>query len=64
MSNKLLETFFTDPIHLYNAPANMHMVPDADCEQCKYRYDPYEAGHCYMFETKPGNKCGQFKQEK
>ncbi|MGR8980973.1 MAG: hypothetical protein ACU84H_12905, partial [Gammaproteobacteria bacterium] len=35
-------------------------LPDADCPHCKYR-GQYEGGHCYMFETKPGDKCAQFK---
>lgn len=35
-------------------------LPDANCQQCKYR-GAYEGGHCYMFQEKPGDKCGQFK---
>jgi hypothetical protein len=35
-------------------------LPDADCEHCKYMALPHDGGHCYMFERKPGEKCGQF----
>jgi hypothetical protein len=62
MSTKLLNSYFLDPIHLYNAPANMLMVPDANCSQCRYREDPYGSGNCYFFKVKPGAKCGQFKE--
>jgi hypothetical protein len=36
-------------------------LPDADCENCKYGGE-FEDQHCYMFEDKPGDKCGQFKK--
>lgn len=35
-------------------------LPDADCEHCRYMALPHDGGHCYMFETKPGKKCGQY----
>lgn len=40
-------------------------LPDADCENCKFRQTPYAEyrnQHCYMFEESPGLKCAQFKQ--
>ncbi len=36
-------------------------IPDADCENCEYKQLPHDGLHCYMFETKVGDKCGQFK---
>ena len=35
-------------------------LPDADCEHCKHMQLPHDGGHCYMFEVRPGEKCGQF----
>lgn len=43
-------------------------LPDADCENCKFRQTPYTEypanQHCYMFEESPGIKCAQFKKVK
>ncbi len=43
-------------------------LPDADCENCKFRQTPYTEypanQHCYMFEESPGLKCAQFKKVK
>ena len=38
-----------------------HLLPDADCDNCDFKQLPHPNAHCYMFEKKPGNKCGQFK---
>lgn len=35
-----------------------HDVPLADCERCEHNW--LGPGHCYMFEQKPGDRCGQF----
>ena len=43
-------------------------LPDADCENCKFRQTPYTEypanQHCYMFEESPSLKCAQFKKVK
>ena len=40
-------------------------LPNADCEKCEHRQRPErrQDGHCYMFMEKPGDKCGQFRNE-
>jgi hypothetical protein len=50
-----------DPVNLYNAPANMAMVPDADCGRCKYGAQRTD-GHFLLLDRKPGNKCSQFRE--
>ena len=40
-------------------------LPDADCDNCKLKcgsYAEYPTNQwCYMFEERPGDRCGQFK---
>lgn len=53
---------FLDSLFMVSNPKEL---PDADCENCKFRQTPYAEyrnQHCYMFEESPGNKCAQFKQ--
>ncbi len=44
--------------------ANPVDLPDADCANCKFMELPHEDAHCYMFEVKPGDQCGQFDPKK
>ena len=44
--------------------ANPTDLPDADCANCKFMELPHEDAHCYMFEVKPGDQCGQFDPKK
>lgn len=54
-----------DPINLPLIGSDPSLIPDADCENCKYWHlrndEAYPNQHCYMFEDSPGDKCGQFK---
>jgi hypothetical protein len=39
------------------------LAPPADCERCKHRKPDNPGSHCYMFDKKPGDRCGQFRAE-
>jgi len=44
--------------------ANAHDLPIADCANCYYSDLEHDDAHCYMFENRPGDQCGQFKAKK
>ena len=54
--------FMIDPVNLWNVPDDCQSLPKAYCEQCKYNFHGIDNNHCYMFRTKPGDRCGQFSE--
>ena len=53
---------FFEPVNLLTIGSDPKFLPKADCKNCKYS-GKFDDQHCYMFKTKPGDKCGQFKEK-
>ncbi|CAB4168984.1 hypothetical protein UFOVP1516_19 [uncultured Caudovirales phage] len=58
---------FFEPINLPIIGSDPNLIPDADCDNCRYGVktlgrDYLGEDYCYMFENSPGSKCGQFQR--
>jgi hypothetical protein len=54
-----------EPVNLPIIGSDPNLIPDADCDNCKWsKINDEGANYCYMFSTRPGLKCGQFKELK
>ena len=53
-----------EPVNLPVIGPDPSLIPESDCEKCKYFRNYLGDGHCRLFDYYPRPRCSQFKEKK